>query len=89
MIPAAPGLLKELRGRSPKDEKGRRDLLHLWLSEDVGDPMLVHAHDVPAAGNRERPRMGPVLAHGRSGFEAIPWPLAFGETENLEDEAAN
>jgi P63C domain-containing protein len=36
----APGLLRELRVRSPKDEKGRRDPLHLWRSEDVGDPML-------------------------------------------------
>jgi hypothetical protein len=36
----APGLLKELRVRSPKNEKGQRDPLHLWLSEDVGDPML-------------------------------------------------
>ena len=36
----APGLLKGLRVRSPKDEKGNRDPMHLWLSEDVGDPML-------------------------------------------------
>lgn len=37
----APGLLKELEGKSPKDEKGQRDnKLHQWLSGDVGDPML-------------------------------------------------
>jgi hypothetical protein len=38
--PIAPGLLKELRVRSPKGDKGYRDPMHLWLSEDVGDPML-------------------------------------------------
>jgi hypothetical protein len=36
----APGLLKELKVRSPRDDNGRRDPMHLWLSEDVGDPML-------------------------------------------------
>lgn len=37
----APGLLKELEEKSPKDEKGQRDnKLHQWLSGDVGDPML-------------------------------------------------
>jgi P63C domain len=36
----APGLLKELKVRSPKNDDGRRDPMHLWLSEDVGDPML-------------------------------------------------
>lgn len=37
----APGLLKELESKSPKDEKGNRDnKLHQWLSGDVGDPML-------------------------------------------------
>ena len=37
----APGLLKELEQKSPKDEKGQRDnKLHQWLSGDVGDPML-------------------------------------------------
>jgi hypothetical protein len=41
----APGLLKELKVRSPKNDKGRRDLMHPWLSEDVGDPMLAqHLH---------------------------------------------
>lgn len=39
----APGLLTELEGKSPKDEKGNRDnKLHQWLSEDVGDPMLAN-----------------------------------------------
>ena len=37
----APGLLKELEEKSPKDEKGQRDnKLHQWLSSDLGDPML-------------------------------------------------
>lgn len=37
----APGLLKELEEKSPKDEKGNRDnKLHQWLTGDVGDPML-------------------------------------------------
>lgn len=37
----APGLLKELEQKSPKDEKGNRDnKLHQWLTGDVGDPML-------------------------------------------------
>lgn len=37
----APGLLKELERKSPKDEKGQRDnRLHQWLSGEVGDPML-------------------------------------------------
>lgn len=37
----APGLLKELESKTPKDDKGQRDnRLHQWLSEDVGDPML-------------------------------------------------
>lgn len=37
----APGLLKALEEKSPKDEKGNREnKMHQWLSEDVGDPML-------------------------------------------------
>ena len=37
----APGLLKELEAKTPKDDKGNRDnKLHQWLSGDVGDPML-------------------------------------------------
>jgi P63C domain len=44
----APGLLKELELKSPKNEKGRRDsLLKDWLTEDIGDPMLAqHLHSL-------------------------------------------
>jgi len=43
-----PGLLKELEGKSPKNEKGKRkNKLHQWLTEDVGDPMLAqHLHSL-------------------------------------------
>ncbi len=37
----APGVLKELEERNPKDEKGRRKVKHhQWLTEDVGHPAL-------------------------------------------------
>lgn len=37
----APGLLKELESKSPRDDKGNREnKLHQWLSSDIGDPML-------------------------------------------------
>lgn len=37
----APGLLKELETKTPKDEQGHREnRMHQWLSSDVGDPML-------------------------------------------------
>jgi hypothetical protein len=37
----APGLLQELENKSPKDETGKRkNKLHQWLTEDIGDPML-------------------------------------------------
>jgi hypothetical protein len=37
----APGLLKELEAKSPKNDKGqRKNKLHQWLTEDIGDPML-------------------------------------------------
>lgn len=37
----APGLLKELEQKSPKDDKGhRKNKLQQWLTGDVGDPML-------------------------------------------------
>lgn len=37
----APGLLKELEGKSPIDDKGQREnKLHQWLTPDIGDPML-------------------------------------------------
>jgi hypothetical protein len=41
-----PGVLAELERKSPKDDKGRRpNLLHQWLTEDIGDPMLAqHLH---------------------------------------------
>lgn len=44
----APGLLEELREKSPKNEKGHRaNKLHQWLSEDIGNPMLAqHMHSV-------------------------------------------
>jgi hypothetical protein len=44
----APGLLKELQSRSPKNEKGHRgNRLHQWLTEEVGDPMLAqHLHSL-------------------------------------------
>lgn len=44
----APGLLQELEKKSPKNEKGQRDvLMQRWLSEDVGDPMLSqHLHSL-------------------------------------------
>jgi hypothetical protein len=43
-----PGLLKELENKSPKDEKGkRRNKLHQWLTEDIGDPLLAqHLHSL-------------------------------------------
>lgn len=37
----APGLLKELIAKSPKNAQGQREnKLHQWLSEDVGHPLL-------------------------------------------------
>jgi len=41
-------LLKELQRKSPKDDKGRRkNKLHQWLTEDVGDPLLAqHLHSI-------------------------------------------
>ena len=37
----APGILEELEGRNPPDEKGRRKSAHhQWLTEDVGHPSL-------------------------------------------------
>lgn len=41
-----PGVLAELEGKSPKNEKGvRKNKLHQWLTEDVGHPMLAqHLH---------------------------------------------
>lgn len=44
----APGLVKELETRNPKEEGGRRKATHhQWLSEDVGHPALSeHIHAV-------------------------------------------
>ncbi|WP_024904499.1 P63C domain-containing protein [Robbsia andropogonis] len=37
----APGLLRQLEEKSPKDEVGHRtNKLHQWLTGDIGDPML-------------------------------------------------
>jgi hypothetical protein len=44
----APSLLEELEKKSPKDDKGnRKNKLHQWLTEDIGDPMLAqHLHSL-------------------------------------------
>lgn len=44
----APGLLQALEEKSPKDETGkRRNKLHQFLTEDIGDPMLAqHLHSL-------------------------------------------
>ena len=37
----APGILGELKARTPKDEKGRRKFrFHQWFTEDLGHPKL-------------------------------------------------
>jgi hypothetical protein len=43
-----PGILKELEARSPKNEKGtRKNKLHQWLTEEIGNPMLAqHIHSL-------------------------------------------
>jgi hypothetical protein len=42
----APGLLKELQAKTPKNDKGYRpNRMHQWLTEDVGDPMLAQHLD--------------------------------------------
>lgn len=92
----APGLLKELRIRSPKNEKGDRDPMHLWLSEDVGDPMLAqHLYTIMMFQ-----RLAIANKHGWNRFlhtvdQVLPrrgdtLPLPFGEqTPDENDEAAN
>lgn len=93
----APGLLKELRIRSPKNEKGRRDPMHLWLTEDVGDPMLAqHLYTLIMFQ-----RLAIANGHGWNRFmhtvdQVLPrrgdtLPLPFGEpgSEGQDDEAAN
>jgi len=44
----APGLLDELRLKSPVDESGKRKIkLHQWLTDDIGNPMLAqHIHSI-------------------------------------------
>lgn len=44
----APGLLDELRQKSPVDESGnRKNKLHQWLTDDIGNPMLAqHMHSI-------------------------------------------
>ncbi|HEV7239319.1 MAG TPA: P63C domain-containing protein [Thermoanaerobaculia bacterium] len=44
----APGLLKELESRSPKNERGTRaNKLHQWLTDDIGHPLLAqHIHSL-------------------------------------------
>jgi hypothetical protein len=44
----APGLLKELESKSPKNETGnRKNKLHQWLTDDIGDPLLAqHIHSL-------------------------------------------
>jgi hypothetical protein len=44
----APSLLEELETKSPKDEKGnRKNKLHQWLTDDIGNPMLSqHLHSL-------------------------------------------
>ncbi len=41
-----PGVLRELESKTPKNDRGqRKNRLHQWLTEDVGDPMLAqHLH---------------------------------------------
>lgn len=43
-----PGILDALCAKSPKNEKGQRpNKLHMWLTEDIGDPMLAqHLHSL-------------------------------------------
>lgn len=44
----APGLLTELKSKSPQNEKGQRATkLHQWLTDEIGNPMLAqHIHSV-------------------------------------------
>jgi hypothetical protein len=44
----APGLLKELEARSPKNEKGvRKNKVHQWLTDDIGNTLLAqHIHSL-------------------------------------------
>jgi len=44
----APGLVDELKAKTPKDEKGNRpNKLHQWLTDEIGNPMLAqHMHSL-------------------------------------------
>lgn len=44
----APGLVEELKKKTPKDDKGNRpNKLHQWLTEDIGNPLLAqHMHSL-------------------------------------------
>lgn len=44
----APGVLRELEERTPRDENGtRKNKLHQWLTDDIGNPMLAqHLHSL-------------------------------------------
>lgn len=44
----APGLIEDLRRKSPPNEKGQRpNKLHQWLTEEIGNPMLAqHLHSL-------------------------------------------
>ena len=44
----APGLLTELKAKTPKNEKGYRpNKLHQWLTDDIGNPLLAqHMHSL-------------------------------------------
>jgi len=44
----APGVLRELEIKSPKNERGNRNSkMHQWLTDDVGNPMLAqHLHSL-------------------------------------------
>jgi hypothetical protein len=44
----APGLLEELERKSPRNDNGdRRNKLHQWLTDDIGNPMLAqHMHSL-------------------------------------------
>lgn len=44
----APSLLEELENKSPKNDKGqRKNKLHQWLTDDIGNPLLAqHMHSI-------------------------------------------
>jgi hypothetical protein len=79
-----------------KNEKGQRDPLHLWLSEDVGDPMLAqHLYTLMMFQ-----RLAIANGHGWNRFlhtvdqvlprrgDTIPLPLEMPPSSE-DDEAAN